>query len=119
MPSIQTATEEHHRYCHSPAMDHHDFARPGDVRRCEHGTIQEGYEQLGLVPVCWSDLSPILTPIRYRRAVRALDGRRALTDRLDDWYDRQPFDRLVVVACGVFALAHLTGIGLGILVGSL
>ena len=54
--------------------------RPGDVRHCPHGRIQE----LTQVPITartqgpgtdyWRDLSPIWDPVRYRRARKALRG---------------------------------------------
>lgn len=71
--SILTPAQEHARYCGSPAHDVADWGRPGDVRRCPmHGRAQVGYEVPGVVPPYWRDLSPLWTPLAWRRARRAL-----------------------------------------------
>jgi hypothetical protein len=74
MPNIMSASQEHDRYCTQPNMgERFDlWGRPGDVKRCRHGKVMLGYEVPGLIPAKWMTLSPIWTPIRYRRAVRAL-----------------------------------------------
>ena len=70
--NIRTSRGDHRRYCTRPRFEVHEWGRPGDVRRCEHGRVMLGYEVPGTVPPYWMDLSPIFTPIRYRRAIRAL-----------------------------------------------
>lgn len=72
MPNILT-NRERHRRCQQPNHGPWDeWGDVGDVRRCEHGRIQEAYEVRGVVPPYWMDLSPFWTPIRYWRARRAL-----------------------------------------------
>ena len=47
------------------------FGKPGDVRRCDHGRVWTFTdESYGLD--YWMRLSPVLSPIRYLRAIRAL-----------------------------------------------
>jgi hypothetical protein len=54
------------------------WGRPGDLRRCEHGRLQirtevgPGSRSMGPGTDWWRDLSPIWTPILYRRAMKAL-----------------------------------------------
>lgn len=61
-----------HRWCRLPATHLSDWGRAGDVRRCPHGRTQLGYEVPGTIPCYWRDLHPVLTPLLYRRARRAL-----------------------------------------------
>lgn len=72
MPNIMTKRQEHHEYCHYPAHELNEWGRVGDVRRCEHGVIQIGYEVRGTIPPYWRDLHWFWNPVRYRRAKRAL-----------------------------------------------
>ena len=83
MTSILTKRQEHDRYCHQPEGgwlgdmkpsegENPRWGWPGDVRVCVHGVIMLGVEVPGSVPAYWRDLSPIWTPVLYRRAKHAL-----------------------------------------------
>jgi hypothetical protein len=71
-PNIRTSRGNHRRYCTQPRLKIEEWGQPGDVRRCEHGRIMLGFEVPGTIPPYWRDLSPIWTPILYRRALNAL-----------------------------------------------
>lgn len=71
--NITTSRGDHRRWCdYSGHGDAKTWAFPGDVRRCPHGRIQLAYDVPGSVPAYWRDLSPVFTPLLYRRARRAL-----------------------------------------------
>lgn len=71
--NVLTTRQEHARYCYQPSFGSAtDWGRPGDVRRCEHGYVQIGFEVQGTIPCYWRDLSPVFTPILWRRARKAL-----------------------------------------------
>jgi hypothetical protein len=42
--------------------------RPGDLRRCPHGLVMLGYEVMGHAAPYWRTLSPLWTPLLWRRA---------------------------------------------------
>jgi hypothetical protein len=64
------------RLAHGPSW----WGRPGDLRKCPHGRLQVRTEvsgrsrSMGPGTDWWRDLSPIWTPILYRRALRAWNG---------------------------------------------
>jgi hypothetical protein len=71
--TITTWRDVHRRWCnYSGRGDTSTWALPGEVRRCPHGLIQLAYEVPGSAAAYWRDLSPILTPVKDRRARRAL-----------------------------------------------
>lgn len=78
MVNIQTAVQDHRRHCDQPGWEYRDgnafpgWARPGDVRRCDHGRIQIAYEVIGCTSASFRDLSPVFNPILWRRARAAL-----------------------------------------------
>ena len=72
-----TERERCDRECH-PGDRAHGWDEEGDVFRCEHGVIRRCWRETGWGHWlnrrrCWTRLSPWLNPIRYRRAVAALE----------------------------------------------
>lgn len=69
---IRTKAEVHAANCMTPGWSPDgDSWSPGEVRRCPHGKLQEAIDVPGWGPCCWRDLSPIWTPVRWRRAQHA------------------------------------------------
>jgi hypothetical protein len=80
-PTIETSGQRCRRSCARTFRYervgglHGTLADPSDVRRCGHQRIWicTGTTEVGFVAVdVWEQLSPVWTPVRYRRAVRAL-----------------------------------------------
>lgn len=77
MRNIMTPRQEHARYCWQPdggwLGDMKDvYAWEGDVRQCVHGRIMIGYNVPGSGSVRWRDLSRVLHPLLYSRALKVL-----------------------------------------------
>jgi len=82
-PTIETNAQRCRRSCVRTfrydrvvgGASHGTIADPSDVRRCAHHRIWicTGTVEVGFVAVdAWQRLSPVWTPVRYRRAARAL-----------------------------------------------
>lgn len=72
-PNITTRRGAHRQQCnYSGYGDVTTWAWAGQVRRCTHGRIQLAFAVPGSIPAYWRDLSPIWTPVLYRRASKAL-----------------------------------------------
>lgn len=72
------------RHEHGQALSNGPFSgtngEPGDVRCCEHGRIW-GFAVSNMRIDQWELLSPLWTPVQYRRAVRALRKEVVVTEQ--------------------------------------
>jgi hypothetical protein len=103
-PSIQSATEQHHRYCEGTeggwlgdmAPEYDSRGRmvsrvdpnEGDVRKCIHGAYMVAYPVAGSGGCYWRTLHWLFNPIQWRRAKREW-AKNGHVRRLIWSYDRQ------------------------------
>lgn len=79
-PNIRTVEDEHAQCWRNRYVDGERYYIPGDVRYCKHGKVQllikpERARLVGPGSWQWSTISQFWNPVKYRKAIAALEGR--------------------------------------------